>query len=360
MAWMNSPDEAPKLRIGRRDIFTAVGAAAVGGVAGWALRGTGSEPGAADPAPSQAPSAAPAGGVPGITLPAVPQRHARLTVLAVDGPATAVLDAARRIAAVDPAQPADAGEVSVTIGFAPHIARELWPERATAEALPRFASDAEDIVEGGELAIQVCAETAPGARGASARILGEISSRIAWQADGYRDAPTPEGTARTNIGFIDGIINPRSAEELAAGVFTAQGDTYAVLRRIRIAQSFLDASVADQEGAIGRSRETGAPLSGGSTMDEIDLFAKTDAGRTLIPAAAHARRAHPANIGRPLMLRRSYSIDAAPGAGLLFAAFMNDPQTFTATQRRLDEMDDLIRHTTTEASGVFFVPAELG
>lgn len=39
---------------------------------------------------------------------------------------------------------------------------------------------------------------------------------------------------------------------------------------------------------------------------------------------------------------------------------MNDPQTFTATQRRLDEMDDLIRHTTTEASGVLFVPAELG
>jgi len=301
----------------------------------------------------------PATGVAGITLPAVPQRHARLSVLTLDGSAADVLDAARRIAATDPAQPADAGEVTVTIGFAPHIAGELWPERATGSALPSFASDADGLVLAGDIAVQVCAETAPGARGASDRILADIGASVAWRADGYRDAPTPEGTARTGMGFIDGIINPRTTEEREAGVFTADGDTYAVFRRIWIRQAFFDATVDDQERAIGRSRETGAPLSGGSTMDEIDLFAKTDAGRTLIPAAAHARRAHPANIGRPLMLRRSYSIDAESGAGLLFAAFMNDPQAFTATQNRLDEMDDLISHTEADASGVFFVPASL-
>ena len=356
MAEMESPEEAPKPRIGRRDVFTAVGAAALGGAAGWALRGDGSGA-TSQMTPSPTPSST---GVAGITHPAVPQRHARLTVLSIAGSAEQVRDAARAIAAADPAQPADAGDVTVTVGFAPHIAAELWPGRASGSVLPGFSSDAAELVSGGELAVQVCAETAPGSRGASAAVLAGVDAEVVWHADGYRDAPTPEGTARTNMGFIDGIINPRTAEEREAGVFTADGDTYAVFRRIWIARSFFDGSVEDQERAIGRSRDTGAPLSGGSTMDEIDLFAKTPAGRTLVPAAAHARRAHPANIGRPLMLRRSYSIDAAEGAGLLFAAFMNDPQTFEATQRRLDEMDDLIRHTTTDASGVFFVPASLG
>lgn len=37
---------------------------------------------------------------------------------------------------------------------------------------------------------------------------------------------------------------------------------------------------------------------------------------------------------------------------------MNDPQTFVVTQRRLEEMDDLIPAMTTDASGWFFVPGD--
>ena len=346
---------ASEHRIGRRDIFTAAGAAAIGGLAGWALHGPREAATEATPTPTPTSSA----GMPGVTYPAVPQRHARVTVLAIDGSADVVLDAARAIAAADPAQTDDAGEVTITIGFAPHIAGELWPERATGQALPAFANDADGALTGGELSVQVCAETATGARSASDAVLAGIEATPVWRADGYRDAPTPEGTTRTGMGFIDGIINPRTDEEQQAGVFTAVGDTYAVYRRMWIAQSFFEGSVADQERAIGRSRDTGAPLSGGSTMDQIDMFAKTPEGRTLIPAGAHARRSHPANIGRPLMLRRSYSLDALSGAGLLFAAYMNDPDTFTATQRRLDELDELIAHTTTDAGGAFFVPSSL-
>ncbi len=59
------------------------------------------------------------------------------------------------------------------------------------------------------------------------------------------------------------------------------------------------------------------------------------------------------------MLRRSYSADLGGDAGLLFIAFLSDPSTFVLTQRRLDEMDALIAHTRTEASGVFFVPGDI-
>ena len=163
------------------------------------------------------------------------------------------------------------------------------------------------------------------------------------------------------MGFLDGIINPRTSQLQSEGVWAGpELDTYVVLRRMHISADFLRQSVPEQEAAIGRKRADGTPLSGGGPMDELDLFAKSDAGRLAVPAGAHARRAHPANIGRPLMLRRSYSIDSAKGAGLLFAAYLSDPQTFVATQRRLDEQDELIKHTSTSASGCFFVPGDLG
>ncbi|HWV50782.1 MAG TPA: Dyp-type peroxidase, partial [Microbacterium sp.] len=190
--------------------------------------------------------------------------------------------------------------------------------------------------------------------------LAALGAAVLWEQSGYRDAPTPQGTARTSNGFIDGIMNPRTAELMDAGVWTggAHRDTHLVVRRMRILPEFMSQPVPDQERAIGRERASGAPLSGGGPDDEVDLFAKTADGRLLTPKASHARRAHPSNIGRALMLRRSYSFDVPEGAGLLFIAFMSDPQTFVLTQRRLDEMDDLIAHTVTDASGCFFVPGD--
>ncbi|MGW8482381.1 Dyp-type peroxidase [Microbacterium sp. NPDC055903] len=350
----------------RRGLFIGAGAAVATGVAGWALRGT-VEQGSAEPAP--APSAAPSGSpLPasehraGITSPAVPQRYVLVRVLSFPGVLAADLRA-RAVAAVRdlPEAAADAGEVTVTVGYAPAHARELWPERAAAASeLPSFTNDADAVVTGGDLVVQTCAETASAVRDAADAVAAALGGSVLWEQGGYRDAPTPHGTARTSTGFIDGIINPRTAELVAAGVWSdaEHRDTHMVVRRMLIAPEFVARPVGQQEQAIGRERATGAPLSGGGPDDEVDLFAKTGDGRLLTPNASHARRAHPNNIGRPLMLRRSYSFDPRQGAGLVFIAFVADPQTFIMTQRRLDELDDLIASTSTDASGCFFVPGD--
>jgi dye decolorizing peroxidase len=211
--------------------------------------------------------------------------------------------------------------------------------------------------------LQVCAETASGTRDATLHLLEALGNpRLLWECSGYRDAPTSHGTARTNTGFIDGITNPRSVEEIDEGVWTddTHHDTFVVMRRMTVDAAFGRLPVATQESAIGRHRDTGAPLSGGGAMAHVDLVAKTPDGRLLTPLASHARRAHPSNIGRPLMLRRSYSFDMeGQGTGLIFTAFLQDPQTFILTQYRLEEMDDLIAHTIADASGCFFVPGHL-
>src|SRR5690606_14930527 len=112
--------------------------------------------------------------------------------------------------------------VTVTIGFSPEHARRLWPDRAAgAASLPRFASDSDDLRTGGDVAVQVCAETAAAAGETSRAVRDALgATRVVWCAAGYRDAPTREGTARTSTGFVDGIVNPRTPELLAAGVWS--------------------------------------------------------------------------------------------------------------------------------------------
>lgn len=350
----------------RRALFGAAGAAGAlaVGAGGWALGRTQQDPAAA-PAPTVPPDTttglAPSDQRPGITHPAVPQRHLRLAVLSTGATAPAtVLDRVQGALATTPELPADAGTASTTIGFGERLATDLWPHRATGDlTVPGFRHDTADLSSGGDLAVQVCAETAAGAEDLLSAVLahlGDVSP--VWRAGGYRDAPTPAGTTRTSSGFIDGIMNPRDAEALREGVWVGpQGrDTYVAYRRMVVLPSFAELSTAEQERAIGRRADTGAPLSGGGPMDEVDLFAKAPDGRLLTPTASHARRAHPANLGRALMLRRSYAFDPPEGFGLVFVAFMNDPQTFVLTQQRLDESDDFLAHSQADAVGLFFVP----
>lgn len=362
------PTSEPDLaRPRRRELFVAAGAAAVAGVAGWAV-GASSRADSGHDAPTPSSDAAPAAlplrdQRPGITAPAVPQRHALVTVVDLDAQPTAVRDRVRAaLAAPRPTTP-DAGDVTLTVGFGARLAGALWPERATGDlGVPRFAKDTADLRAGGDLVLQTCAETAAGAQEASRVFLDALGpASVRWSQLGTRDAPTPAGTTRTPSGFVDGIVNPRTPEELADGVWApgSHRDTYAVFRRMRVHPSFGDLDVAAQERAIGRRRDDGAPLSGGGPMAQVDLFAKSADGRLLTPTDSHARRAHPANLRRSLMLRRSYAWDPGEGMGLVFIAFMNDPQTFVATQRRLDEADGFLAHSSADAVGMFFVPSGL-
>lgn len=355
-----------------------MGAALVAGVAGWGVgRAGGGGPndsgdGRRGTVSSSSSQAAGVETLPedqrvaGITWPAVPQRHLVLTVLTLARrEAEAARTLLRGIQGKTWDVPSDAGDVSVTLGFGEELARAAWPERAGGDqSLPGFAHDVDGTVRGGDVAIQVCAETAAAARRVSAEVLREVGAHtVLWEAVGYRDASTPQGTTRTGTGFVDGIINPRSTEELAAGVWKATGDgtgrdTYVAYRRMRILARFAALPDAEQEQAVGRRLADGAPLSGGGPLDQVDLFAKSPEGRLLTPLASHARRAHPSNLGLPLMLRRSYAYEPGGGdSGLIFTAFVAEPRTFVATQQRLDEQDDFLANTTADAAGIFFVPA---
>ncbi len=360
------PGDGTTRKIGRRSLFAGIGAAAVTGAAGFALgrMGEGSaaapDPAASTTSSTQQPALAEAHRLPGATWPEVPARH--LTVAVLTLASTTPADVRTAVEAIHTATSEvtpDAGDLTVLAGVAPALAAAVWPERvAHAEPLPAFRNDRAPFLAAGDLLVEVSAETAAAVADRMRAILAATpQATVLWRSNGSRDAPTPTGTTRTPIGFVDGIINPRTADMLDAGVWTGTGrDTYAVVRRMHIESTFTDLAVPEQEEAIGRRRDTGAPLSGGDGMAEVDLFAKSETGRLLTPTAAHARRAHPSNIGRPLMLRRSYALGDAPGAGLLFLAFFNDPATFIMTQRRLDEQDGLISHTYTDAGGVFFVP----
>ena len=91
-------------------------------------------------------------------------------------------------------------------------------------------------------------------------------------------------------------------------------------------------------------------------MAHVDLEAKTPDGRYVTPARSHARAAHPSFTGSTTMLRGSYSFTDSDGSrGLLFRCFQRDLDTFVRTQRRLDDVDDLMRFVTPTASASFLV-----
>ena len=93
--------------------------------------------------------------------------------------------------------------------------------------------------------------------------------------------------------------------------------------------------LADQQNVFGRTKTSGAPLTGGTEFTTPDFAAKDDQGKPVIAAKAHIRLAsHEENDGLRL-LRRGYSftdgIDPVRGTllgGLFFIAFMRSPQQF--------------------------------
>lgn len=349
----------------RRELLIGGGAVVAGGAVAWAVSHVPREAvGAPEAREEVSPTLAPSELRTGITWPTVPQRHTIVTVYALaDRDAGQLFELAQSLTRIPNTEPDDAQPVTVLVGLGIAHAHALMPDRcARAAGLPVFARDDAGIASGGDLIVQVSAETSAAAKTVTQRVASELGEHgVLWSQAGFRDAPTPAGTTRAGIGFVDGIINPRTAEELRAGVWVGESrrDTFLVARRMLVNDSFMRLATHKQEAAIGRRKADGVPLSGGDTMSEIDLLAKSDDGRPLIPAGAHARRAHPANLGRPLMLRRSYSFTAADGAGLIFLAALADAETFVLTQRRLDELDDLIARTTTTAGDCFFVPEEL-
>ncbi|MBP2355318.1 dye decolorizing peroxidase [Kribbella aluminosa] len=307
-------------------------------------------------APSAAPSAVPSG-APSGPLSAVGRLLAELgeTIVALSA------GTEPRLVGLVP------GDLTVTVGVGPRLVRMAGRTLPGATDLPAFAHEQiAPAARGGDVLLQICASDPLVLSVAAAALLDRAGDRLRerWRQSARRGpaVQVAEGLTapRNQLGFVDGIVGPHTEAEQSLNLWLDEpapvaGGTIAVLRRMELdLRRFAGLSAAHQEAVIGRHRDTGIPLSGGVVADGPDLGAKTPDGRYLVPADAHARRAHAAVVGVRLMLRRSYSIDE-PAPGLLFVSFQNDLRTFTATLTHMENGDALLPFTKTTASATFLI-----
>jgi dye decolorizing peroxidase len=116
-----------------------------------------------------------------------------------------------------------------------------------------------------------------------------------------------------------------------------------------------------QEATIGRRRDTGAPLSGGSEFTPPDYGGKDSTGQLAIATDAHIRLAAPAFNNGAAMLRRGFSYTDGDESGLLFLAWQADPRHgFIPVQRQLLGGDALHKFIQHETSALFAAPGGVG
>lgn len=323
----------------------------------------------------------------GVVRPETPQRHVLVFVADLDespsrDQALAAVAAAgdavdihtNATTASADALPDGPGDLVVTIGIGPRLVQAINSSLPGAQALPTFADDDGIAPEhiGGDVLIAVYASDVNACQPVAHAVLDAIpGASLRWSQAGARGAG--QGTvARNPLGYHDGVIVPRSEEDLNDHVWIdsgpAKAGTVAVIRRLRLdIQGFRELALDERDAIVGRKHADGAPLSGGELMDEANLLAKSPEGEYLVPQRSHVRAAHPSFTGSSLMLRRSYGFSNAPHAntdaddGLLFMCFQNDLDVFIRTQRRLDDSDDLMAFTKPTASASFLiVPGRVG
>ncbi|MEU5542662.1 iron uptake transporter deferrochelatase/peroxidase subunit [Streptomyces sioyaensis] len=279
----------------------------------------------------------------------------------------------------------DAGPSSLTVTFGlghSFFDRTGLTKRRPVQLdpLPDFSADALDPQRSnGDLWIQIGADDALVAFHALRALQKDAagSARLRWQMNGFNRTPGATAqprTARNLMGQIDGTNNPKpSDKDFDERIFVGReadqawmrGGSYAVVRRIRmLLDDWEKRSRHDQEKVIGRRKDNGAPLTGGSETTPMRLDATGSDGLPVIPANAHARIAAPASNQGAALLRRPFSFhdgfrgeDGAPDAGLLFVCWQADPlRAFTQIQRKLDRGDALSPFLRHEASGLYAVP----
>jgi deferrochelatase/peroxidase EfeB len=295
----------------------------------------------------------------------------------------------------DHAPPADTGEaaglsparLTITIGYGPTLFDDRFglaaKKPAALSALPPLPLDDLDPERtGGDICIQACADD-PQVAFHAIRNLSRLafgSAVLRWMELGFgRTSSTDSAqvTPRNLMGFKDGTRNLRADQtdlldrHVWVGDDSGQpwlrGGTYLIARRIRMLIEQWDRdSLQDQEQVFGRSKGSGAPLTGRSESDPPDFAARAADGEQVIASNAHIRLASPENNNGLHILRRGYSftdgIDATTGelvAGLFFIAFVRDPQQFIVLQRKLGNNDALGEYLKHTGSGLFACPPGL-
>jgi deferrochelatase/peroxidase EfeB len=301
--------------------------------------------------------------------------------------------------------PADTGEaiglpasrLTVTIGFGPTLFEKDGEDRfglagrrpAALQELPHFPSDNLDPVRSdGDLCVQACADDPQVAVHAIRNLarIGFGTVAVRWSQLGFgrtSTTSTAQSTPRNLFGFKDGTANVKAEEEEALDDFVwvqdgddpaidgadwLAGGSYLVTRRINMTIEVWDRQpLADQEGFIGRTKASGAPLSGGEELTEPDFDMPGSNDQPVIPVDAHVRVVHPDHNDGVRMLRRGYNFvdgsDALGGldAGLFFIAYVRDPDThFVPVQLAMSKADALVEYLTFTGSALFAVPPGVG
>lgn len=266
--------------------------------------------------------------------------------------------------------------LTVTFGFGPgFVARAGGVAPAWLAPLPSFSVDALlDEFSHGDLVLQVAADDPLTVAHATRMLLKDTRSfaTLRWTQHGFRRAHgtvAPGTTMRNLFGQVDGTSNVRPGTEPFGDVVWSDdgwlaGGTGMVVRRIRMyVDRWDEVDRGAREFAVGRTLDTGAPLTGTAEHDEPDFEATGPRGFPVIDDLAHIRRARSSN-PRERIFRRAYNYDIAPAAGstvsesgLIFIAFQADvARQFTPMQERLAKADLLNLWTTPIGSAVFAVP----
>ena len=293
-----------------------------------------------------------------------------------------------------PDVPTDTGEaadlpasgLTITFGFGPTLFRSAngVDRFGIAAAQPRsltlhtFPNDQLDpALVGGDMCIQACADDIQVAEHAVRMLvrLAQGAVRISWAQTGFAKTSTLSNdgkTPRNLFGFKDGTANITPPFDLDTYVWVGESDgpdwmtggSYLAVRKVAMLLEAWDAEpLEEQERTFGRTKATGAPLSGGSERTKPDFRATGPDGELLIPADSHmALAAPPANRGQRI-LRRGYNYlegvdrDGKAQAGLLFIGFMRDlDRQFVPLQTRLSQSDLMNEYVRYIGSAVFAIP----
>jgi deferrochelatase/peroxidase EfeB len=281
--------------------------------------------------------------------------------------------------------------LTITFGFGPSLFRTedgidrfgLADRQPQAlRTLPHFPADNLDPNRSyGDLCIQACADDPQVAVHAIRNLarIGFGTVAVRWSQLGFgrtSTTSTSQSTPRNLFGFKDGTMNVKAEQtkDVAEHVWVAAGDdpgadwlaggSYLVARRFNMTIEVWDRQpLGDQESFVGRSKDTGAPLSGGSEFTEPDFDMPGSNDTTIIAPDAHIRLVHPDFNGGARMLRRGYNFvdgsNAVGGldAGLFFLAFVRNPDThFIPIQTKMAAQDALMEYLQVTGSALFAVP----